>query len=328
MRDLLRFILLILFLPVIIVVLGPALVLAAIKGRQWLGPVTLDASGYNVLGRTGVFLLGVAIWLLVWSGLVWFTIQALTPVAPLNVGLAPAPTPTTAAAVSPAAPAETPTAAPEPTSTPVPPKPSATPLPSPTATRVLPTNTPTPQLTESTATRPATATPEPDVTTTPVATAEVTGAATPAKTGTLTPADRRAALAAVDEANELLRDTIAQATNANVENLGKIWQGKALDVIERFAIRLNDRFARPPDVTFEYVLPPEIGDESRFDEVIVSTREKWSYGGSAKTTEEILEFIYTLAPKDDTWVITRYTYRNLATPPRPPTITPTPTLEY
>jgi len=149
---------------------------------------------------------------------------------------------------------------------------------------------------------------------------------TPAKTGTLTPANRRAALAAVDEANQLLRDAIAQATDANVENLGKIWQGKALDVIERFAIRLNDRYARPLDVSFEYVLPPEIGDESRADEVIVSTREKWAYGSSAKATQEILEFDYTLSLQNDGWVITRYTYRNVT--PRSATATPTPTLEY
>lgn len=327
MRDLLRFILLILFLPLIIVVLGPALVLAAVKGQQWLGPVTLDTSGYNVLGRAGVFLLGVAVWLLVWAALVWLTIQALTPVAaPTPVSLQ---TPVAATYVgSPTALARPATVTPAPTRTPVPVKPSATPPPTATATRVLPTNTPTPQLTGLTATHPVTDTPEPDVTSTPAVAAAATSAATPAKTGTLTPANRRAALAAVDEANQLLRDAIAQASDTNVENLGKIWQGKALDVIERFAIRLNDRYARPLNVAFEYVLPPEISEESRAGEVIVSTREKWSYGSSVKGSQEVLEFIYTLAPQGDGWVITRYTYRNLATPSRPPTATPTPTLEY
>ncbi len=329
MRDLIRLIIIILFLPVVLVFLGPALVLAALRGRQWMGPITLDSSQYGVVGRVGMFLLGLAIWLLVWSGLLWLSLEAIVPTQ-LNVSLPPAPTiftkqvnETATATAAPLAPAATSTPTTQPltrTATlPPPAKTStATPvLPATTATATLqPTSTPT--ATELFNETLATNTPDTSATEPPTATpssGEAADTVTPSATITqtvLSPAVRQAVLATVGEANGLLRDALAEASEENLKNLGSLWQGKTLDSIGEFAVDMNSRYSRPFNVDFEYVTPPAISDRSVPGQVVVFTREKWSYGGPSTTNEEAFEFIYTLIPQGDHWVISRYTYRNIA----------------
>lgn len=313
MPDILRLILLILFLPLIIIFIGPLLVLAALRGRQWMGPITLDSSRYHAVGRTGIFLLGVSIWLLVWGVLAYLAAAALTPV----VVAPPAVAQTTPIALPPTG---TPTSLP--TATPIPPTatplPTATPTepPSPTATWVLtavatatklpasppPTRTPTELFNEPLATNTPTPTSGP-------ATAEATISVVSGIK--VSPADQRTAIAVVEEANLLLQQAIVRATAENLSNLERLWQGQALTAVKKFATTVNGRFAQPFDVEVKYISPPQVSDKSIPRQIVVLSKEQWTYGGPSEQKQENFEFIYTVTPQDDGWVISRYTYRNL-----------------
>jgi hypothetical protein len=332
---LVRLIILLLFLPLIIIAIGPLLVLAVFRGRQPLGPITLNTSRYDFTGRAGILMLGLAIWLLVWSGLAWLTLAAVSspPIIPLPaiappaapVAAEPVLTPTSSPTATPfladaatatptspdtATPASPPLDTTTPTSTPpttTSPETPANPTPTVTATSTM---TPIPFPNEATATNTSTPEPEPTQTPTPIRpTTLPTATLTPAATFTF--AERLAAVKAVREANTLLRDTIALANEENLKSLGTVWQGKALTVIEKFATELYDRYARPFTVQFEYLSPPLVTGQNSANQLIVTSRETWRYGGPTKTYQEAFEFIYTLDRQAGHWVIISYTYRNL-----------------
>ncbi len=52
-----------LLLPVILILMGPLLVVAALRGRQRIGPITLDAARSSAR-RTGALVVGLLLWLL------------------------------------------------------------------------------------------------------------------------------------------------------------------------------------------------------------------------------------------------------------------------
>jgi hypothetical protein len=107
---------------------------------------------------------------------------------------------------------------------------------------------------------------------------------------------------------------VASGSEESLNQLETIWQDKALTVIRRFASSIQERYAQPVEVNFEYLSLPQINPDSTASEVEVTTVERWIYGSptSDRGRNEALEFIYTLTPaNDDQWVITRYTYRNL-----------------
>ncbi|RME72276.1 MAG: hypothetical protein D6784_13760, partial [Chloroflexi bacterium] len=79
LAELGRLVILVLLLPIFLLLLGPFLVLAVIKGRQPFGPVTLDTSDYGPAGRLAALLVGLLLWGLVWGGLAWLGYNALTP---------------------------------------------------------------------------------------------------------------------------------------------------------------------------------------------------------------------------------------------------------
>lgn len=68
LADLGRLIILILLLPLILILIGPFLVLAVLRGKQQLGPIVLNAARYDTLGRAGIFMLGISAWALVGAG--------------------------------------------------------------------------------------------------------------------------------------------------------------------------------------------------------------------------------------------------------------------
>ncbi|GAB4441923.1 MAG: hypothetical protein Kow0031_23980 [Anaerolineae bacterium] len=145
--------------------------------------------------------------------------------------------------------------------------------------------------------------------------------------------DRRAAIGAVNRANDRLRQAIMQANEENLESLSEVWQGKAFTLIEDFALDMNQRYAQPLQVSYRYINPPAIDETSVPGQIVVTTTEEWTYGGSSNGVRETLEFIYTVTPIEGEWAIARYSYRNLPRPRTPApaaTITPTPvsTLEY
>lgn len=314
MADFLRLILLILLLPLIIVVLGPLLVLAAVRGRQQMGPITLDSTRYNSAGRAGIFLLGLAVWLLVWSGLAYLAVQALTPV---SGAVAVQMTPT------PHLPTVTPTPAP-PTATPIPPPATPTLRPTQTATAETPAASSTSAAAATPVAESATHTPTaapsptlPATTATPPPTASPVVAPTTTVTGTqiliasrVSLADQQAALNTVREANSLLRLAITRASPENLANLQRLWQGQALTDTKSYAIEVNSRYKEPFDVELEYATPLTVSEQSVPRQIVVFSNEKWTYGGPSRQDQENFEFIYTVTPKDDGWVISRYTYRN------------------
>lgn len=316
LADFSRLVILILFLPLFIIFIGPLLVLSVFRGHQRIGPLTLDSARYDIAGRAGIFMLGLAIWLLVWSGLAWLATAAISS-PPLLAIQSPTVTPNLPT-VAPVLPTDT--------------------VPAPTATPTLPpatpTATPTPSATAGVSTKASTASPSPtlvvtiEATETPLPTA-TTATVQPGPTLTatqfppLTPADRLAAVATVEEANLLLQATIAQPTEENLANLESLWQDLALTNIKRFAVEQSQKYIRPFEVQFEYVSPPTITEQVSSSQLVISTTERWRYGGPSSVNEEAFEFIYTLNRRDDGWVVTRYTYRNL---PRPtPTTIPLPT---
>jgi hypothetical protein len=161
-----------------------------------------------------------------------------------------------------------------------------------------------------------TATPEPTATVTPGP--SPTPTITPTIDATLTLTERSVTVATLREANVLLRDTIAQASEANLGSLRKAWQDKLFTVTKGFAAELYDRNARPFTIEFEYIVPPVVSAQTANDQVLITSQEKWRYDGPTKIHEEAFEFVYTLDRQDGRWWINSYTFRNIWLPPSTP----------
>ena len=95
LADLVRLILLILFLPIVLIFIGPLLILAVLRGCQPMGPITLDTSRYSTVGRVGALALGILLWLVVWGGLAWFVLYAFSPLNVITSASRTVPTPVT-----------------------------------------------------------------------------------------------------------------------------------------------------------------------------------------------------------------------------------------
>jgi hypothetical protein len=63
------FYLAVIILPLAVLFIGPLLTLAALRGRQRIGPITLEPGRRGMAGRIGALLLGLVAWLVVWGGL-------------------------------------------------------------------------------------------------------------------------------------------------------------------------------------------------------------------------------------------------------------------
>jgi hypothetical protein len=313
-------ILLILFLPLFAIFIGPLLVLAAFRGYQPLGPIKLDTVRYGPAGRVGAFLLGLAVWVLVWSSLVWLAIASSVPLptvaqdsptVPASAGPSPTAIPGPISSPTPTLTLTPPTVRPRPTATLTPVPPTATPTeptitPSATAT-AMPTATPIESFNEPTATHTSTTTPTPP--------AEPLETFTPTVVpATLTIIDRQQAIITVEEGNVLLREAIALANEENLQRLEIMWRGEALEVAQNFATELYDRYAKPFNVQFEYITRPTLSEPDAAGDIEVISRERWFYGGPTQTDQEAFEFIYTLSRENDAWVITDYHFLNLPLP--------------
>jgi len=123
----------------------------------------------------------------------------------------------------------------------------------------------------------------------------------------------------------VLQEAIAEADEENLQSLEKIWRGLALRVARNFATQMSEQYAKPMVVEFEYLEPPTVDRQSTHSEAIVTSREKWAYGGPTEIDrEEVFDFIYSLTREDEGWIISRYTYRNIPAPELTPTPTPSP----
>ncbi|MBN1991488.1 MAG: hypothetical protein JW953_02210 [Anaerolineae bacterium] len=317
-------ILLILFLPLFLILAGPLLVIAALRGRQPAGPIMLDTLRYGFFGRIGTFMLGLALWILVWSGLAWVVINGLLPTSLTTAGTVSTPV-IAPANLNPSPPVverqeQTPTlplltATFTPTPLPPPPTPSHTP----TVLDITNTPTPRPQLTATPLIRSTELVTHHDtIQATALPSVEIT--AIVPLTAPLTLADQEDVIATVKEGNRLLREAISLANQENVQNLETVWQGSALTKAQNFVADIYGRYVKPFDVQFEYLILPTVSAQSTMSRAIVTTQEAWTYQGRAAVEREAFEFTYTLNKKNGGWVISRYSYRNLTT--STPTITP------
>jgi len=321
--DIGRLIIFILLLPVAIVLIGPLLVLAVFRGQQQMGPIVLNSSRYDIVGRIGILMLGLAIWLLVWSGLLWFALLAMSPSVlvglpfispdisnPVSESTATVALPIIRIIASPSVvPTTQPETAPEASETPEPISAASTSTITVTATQAI--NTPTSAFSPA-----PTSAPRPTPTTTPAATS--TGQPS------LISIDEESVTAIIKEANLLLQDAITLPSEENMAKLGELWQDRALTKVKNFATNQYEKYRKPFSTQFEFIISPTITEESS-DQIIVTSRERWSYGGTSKTNEESFDFIYTLTWEDNRWIITQYSYRNLPSP-TPVNVTPTGTM--
>jgi hypothetical protein len=132
----------------------------------------------------------------------------------------------------------------------------------------------------------------------------------------------------VETGNDLLHDAIILANEENLQKMETVWQGEALTTARDFATELYERYAKPLQVEFEYLAAPRIERQLASNRLVVTSQERWTYGGPTKTDhQEAFRFIYTLTRRNGQWVISDYSYLNLplstATPTRMPTSTPT-----
>jgi hypothetical protein len=312
--------------PLTVLLIGPLLVLAALRGVQRVGPIVFEPDRGGAGGRILALLLGLTLWLVVWGGLALLVGPVLPELAPGGeVGgvAATAPTPTRTPR-----PTFTPSPAPVPTDTPEPATnvPTLPPQPPATATPALPPlATDTPALAPATATPlpppatatltpvPATSTPTPLPPPTPVPTRPptVTPAPTFTPVATLAPGQAAQAIAAVEKANDLLRAAVVEPSIGNLAALETTWRGDALKDAQAFAQDLSRRYVRPLEVTFVYLNPPAAREGILPDTAVVTSAETWTYTGPRSARSESFEFTYTLAPQDSSWIIIAYSYRNV-----------------
>jgi hypothetical protein len=139
-------------------------------------------------------------------------------------------------------------------------------------------------------------------------------------------AERAAVVKVVRAGNILLQAAIAEANEENLQSLATVWRGLAFQVARNFATQMSEQYAKPMVVEFEYLEPPTVDRQSSHSEVTVTSREKWAYGGpTAIDREEVFDFIYTLTKEDESWIISRYTYRNVPASDLTPAATSSPT---
>jgi hypothetical protein len=304
MRDLLRLVyLVVVILPLTLLLIGPALALAALRGRQEIGPIVLKPSRRGTVGRIGTLLLGLLVWLLVWGSLAAVVSGVILPAMGRSSSSA------VKAEVTLAAPLEIPTATPLPTSLP---------LATPTAP-IPPTATHSPQQEEAISSPSPAPSPLPPTPTSPTATpvpptptfaASPTATLAPAVTppATLSPQEEREAIAAIEAANELLRTAVTESSIGNLAALETLWRGKALVKAQAFAQDFNQRYLRPLEVTCVYLAPPRAVKGDLPDTAYVISAEAWTYAGPKSTQDESFEFTYSLRREGEGWVIIDYDY--------------------
>jgi hypothetical protein len=308
MKELIRLLyLVVVIVPLGLLFIGPLLTLAALRGKQKIGPIVLDPGRRGAAGRFGALLLGILVWLAVWGGLAIILSGARPPAIgdPTNERLQAQITPTAPAVIttSTSTPTSLPSATPVPPVTPTPqaevptPSPSPAPSPSPSPSPLPPT--PTPAL--------PTATPAPPpATPTPLPTTIVT--VSPTLGSTFSPQEETEAIAAVEAANELLHAAVIEPSIGNLAALETLWRGEALAKAQAFAQDLYQRYLRPLDVTFVYLAPPVMRAGNSPGTAFVSSTESWTYTGPIEAHSESFKFTYTLARQDDGWIITDYAY--------------------
>lgn len=284
--DVLKTLWLIFLLPVFLLFIGIALMVAAMRGRLGLpGGINLEPGKYRRFGRVSAFILGLMMWAAVWGALGWVWLQSgrisetskimSIPPVPTHTATALPPTATahvTAGLSTPTqpvrltVPASTPVRPPPPTSTAIPPAPSPS----------VPTSIPVP---------PAAAT-------------------NPAQ-----------ALQAVQSANILLRQAIVTPDDDHLAALSMAWSGEALADVQQFAVQMNRKYHSPIQVTYQLLddltMTPALNDETT---ATVSSTEIWQFSNAFGRRTAMTAYRYTLRSENAHWKIVSFTFTVLATP--------------
>lgn len=322
--DLGRLLLWLLLLPLLLLLLGPLLVLAAVRGSLRLGVINLNPSRQAPQGRWWALGVGVLLWGLTWGGLGWAA-QRFVDSPPAEATLTAAVTntppageagatasPTASPSPQPPSPTATAVSSPTPTSGPTPAVPSPTVTPISTATRAATaTSTPLPR---ATATATATTTPTP--TPSPAAPSPTPGPS-PTPTLALTTVDEVTAAQVVrslNQANDLLVEAARMPNPPSIIALADSWQGSALGQVRSFVNSIAFRYERPLTVTYSLVTEPELGITADGDTVVVTVEEVWVFDSPNRNRTSRAAYTYTMVLAGERWRIVEYAYRILSPP--------------
>jgi hypothetical protein len=119
------------------------------------------------------------------------------------------------------------------------------------------------------------------------------------------------AIAAVEQANELLRQAATGGQPEQLDALQRSWREPALSKATRFARELHSVLGEPSEVSYVYLIPPTASQDFPAQTMIVTSIEIWTYKGSRHSYSEGFEFYYTLAPQAGSWVVSDYVYRTV-----------------
>jgi hypothetical protein len=293
LKDVGRLILLVVIgVPVILLLLGPLLIAASVRGRLRAGPVLFDFRHYKGWQRGGVVFLGVVLSALVWgaAGVAlmkvaspgrWFADLASRPTGPASTAILPPPT---------QSPAPDSTYTPAPGSIFI----GVTPPPTALAVTPLPISTPTPA----------------PITPLPIAPPPASPTLTPTSAPVIveTPAISTSELALVvpetiERANQLLRLALAEPSADNMDRLAEGWRDKALQRVTGLANDMTTRYKGPLKVTYEYLIAPSVVTQGGDGRIEAADRELWTFSGTISTYTETVEYRYFLQQIDDTWYI-------------------------
>jgi hypothetical protein len=306
LKDIGRLMLLVVIgVPVTLLLLGPLLIAASVRGRLRAGPILFDFRRYEGWQRGGVIFLGVILACLIWgaAGIAlinttspgrWFAALARRPTGPASttVLLSPIPSPSSILTYTPAPGSIFVGVTPPPTAFPITPLPTFTSSPSPTLALVTPLPMPSPSASSTPTLRPA-----------PASTPATVG--TPVVSGTLTPAEMALIVPeTIERANRLLRLAFAEPGADNMERLSAGWRDRALQKAAGLVSEVEARYhSGPLEVTYDYVITPTVVGQEAAGRIEATDRELWTYVGAISTYTETVEYRYFLEQIDGTWYI-------------------------
>ncbi len=308
LKDILRLLWLIVLLPLLLLLVGPLLVLAAIFGRLSLFNIQLNPGKHFSGGRAWAFVVGLLLWATIWPGLAWLLTGGQLPL--MTAARQPA------AAVPVAAPA-TPT--PRPSFTPTPaPDDAAEAVVLPTATLVVATDTPLlpPSATFTPLPLP-TATLRP---TSPPPTATATRVLPPS---TLSSEEEAEALQSIIHANNLLVAVMVKPDGQNTSALSLRWRGAALAKVQTFAQDVNQKYNAPLTIRYSTIGVPQISVNAQTGRLQVSSREFWTFESPSATREALVDYQYTLQNINGRRLVVEYDFEVVPLPGNPNAINTT-----
>ncbi len=310
--DLIRLLLLVILLPLILFMIGPLLVIAAIRGSITLGALQLRPGKYYHWGRIWAFSLGIILWVFIWGGIVQFWPPNFSMPTRLPTWIKTGETIETIIQQ----------------------------IVGPTTPQVSPSPTSTVALTATVASATATHTPLPSLTVTPlpsptaIATATISATLLPTRSTalsqtvpspTLFPLQQDELTQVLDEANTLLIQYLQAPIPAQEAALKTIWIGDALHEIQTFAQTISVKYQTPLTITYRIIGTPTITSTGA-SSVTIETREFWTFEDADAKKESLSNYVYTLQAKSGGWNIVSYQFNVLPLPTTPIPITNTKTI--